>query len=153
MIKVLDNIERQIGWLIAADNDDAFGIARGFVPAQPKPDHPFPAEQLLSQIISRIKSIQNLRRRLLAQFAVRPAGRLRADPLARYFIEAMADAYVKERGTRPPRGRSGPFVNLVAAAWRDRRFPIPAETPLEDWLGLKVEVLPDNATKKIRSSR
>jgi hypothetical protein len=153
MVKLLDNIDRQIGWLVAGDDDDdddyhASEIAEGFVPAigsVPEPGHVYPAEPLVSELIYAIKSISLLRRILLAQFAIRPAGRQRADPLARYFIEAMADAYVNSRGTHPPRGRSGPFVNLIAAAWRDRGFPIPSEPPLEDWLGQKVEVLPDNA--------
>ena len=106
-----------------------------------------PVAGLLAQTIENIKETGLLAAEL-RRFEIAPPPPSRSDPLARYFVEAMAEAHIARLSRTPPRGRSGPFVNLLAAAWRDLQFPWPPrDTPLEDWLGRKVEALPVLATK------
>jgi len=106
-----------------------------------------PVAGLLVQTIENIKETGLLAAEL-RRFDIVPPPPSRSDPLARYFVEAMAEAHIARLSRPPPRGRSGPFVNLLAAAWGDLDFPWPRrDTPLEDWLGRKVEALPILRTK------
>ena len=85
---------------------------------------------------------------VLRRFDIAPPPPPRSDPLARYFVEAMAAAYKAMHALQPPRSRKGPFVDLLAAAWLDLDFPWPSpDTSLEGWLGQKAEALPTLATK------
>jgi hypothetical protein len=127
IIKLLDTIDRQAaGWIDPADDEHTTRLSNVFVPTFKRVPGFRSPERLLSQVFSDIQSIRKLRRQLTSRFTISRAER--GDQLARYFIEVMASTYKNGRGKRPPRGRSGPFVNLVAAAWRDLGFPIPVET-------------------------
>lgn len=122
--------------VVAAD------IAAGFA-------HP-DASSVIGLLVPAIECINEMRALAieLRRFDIAPPPPSRSDPLARYFVEAMAAAYKAIRALQPPRSRKGPFVDLLAAAWLDLDFPWPSpDTSLESWLGQKAEALPTLATK------
>ncbi len=55
-----------------------------------------------------------------------PIGRMpalgRVRPLERYFVEGMQLSWTEFTGEDAPASKSGPFVDLVLAAWSDLRF-------------------------------
>lgn len=67
--------------------------------------------------------------------------------LAWFFIHQMASQY-RDMFDRPtPRGNTGPFVELVAAAWTDLGWPVPRDRTghthnVADWLGTQIEKHP-----------
>ena len=133
--RLLTIVERAAGWLPPGDAADvAAAMAAGFK----NPD----ASSVIGPLVQIIENIneQRLLAAELRRFDIAPPPPSRSDPLERYFVEAMGAAHVAILLSPPPRSRSGPFVNLLAAAWRDLGFPgPPRDTPLEDWLGQKVE--------------
>ena len=117
-------------------------IAAGFA-------HP-DASSVIGLLVPAIECINEMRALAieLRRFDIAPPPPSRSDPLARYFVEALAAAYKAIRALQPPRSRKGPFVDLLAAAWLDLDFPWPSpDTSLESWLGQKAEALPTLATK------
>jgi hypothetical protein len=64
-----------------------------------------------------IEDIKSLRTSPLRHLAIANAPPTNSDPLARYFISAMGEAYPGYRGKKHPMGRTGPFVNFLEAAW------------------------------------
>lgn len=60
-----------------------------------------------------------------------------------YFILHAALGYGALTNKPAPIGRSGPFVNLLAAAWMDFGWPVPPrQTDISGWLGQQVEKHP-----------
>ena len=137
LAKFLDKFDRETAWLTADDVAVvASEIAEGFTLTDTTGSVATPLVQILEDIHSLRSWAAELRR-----FDIAPPPPSNSDPLARYFVEAMAAAYVALKGTQPPRSRKGAFSSLLEAAWIDLKFPEPSsETSIESWLGQKVEV-------------
>jgi hypothetical protein len=143
LLRLLAIVERYAARL---PPDDAAEVAADMAAGFKIPDAS-PVAGLLSQIIENINETRFLATEM-RRLDMAPPPPSRSDPLARYFVEAMAEAHVARLSRPPPRSRIGPFVRLLAAAWRDLGFPQPPrDTPPEDWLGQKVEALPVLTTK------
>jgi hypothetical protein len=118
----------------------AADLAVGFV----TPDPTFSIAQPLVHIIEDIASLRSWAVELRKRASIAPPPPSRSGPLARYFIDAMADAHRAWREVQPPSGRTGPFVDLLEAAWLDLGFPKPVDKEGDDlalkvWLGMRVE--------------
>ncbi len=122
------------------DAANAADIAEGF-------ENSDPAVSIVAPLVAVIEDIKSLQTSTLRRLAVATPPPTNSDPLARHFISAMGDAYLRFRGKQPPRGRTGPFVRLLQAAWIDLGFPTPITNDrfgrgpkdLNEWLGLKVQ--------------
>ena len=114
-----------------------------------------PAVSIVQSLVQMIESLNGFRSwaATLPSIALPPPPN--SDPLARYFVEAIGIAYLVRRRKQPPHGRTGPFVNLLAAAWLDVGFPVPRRRRdhLWDWLGKKAEALPVLTTKQSSQRR
>jgi hypothetical protein len=128
LIKILDKARP----LLAGDPDD---LAAGLVAI--KRDRS--AAKAIDQLDAWI-------RYLLDGFQLIEPSTARSNPLAGHFIDAMAQVYFRYRGEPAPRGRSGPFVDLVVDAWGDLRFSEPSTgreqktiPDLDRWFGHKIE--------------
>jgi hypothetical protein len=143
LLRLLEIVRRYVKRLPPGDAAAvAADMATGF-----KIPEASPLAGLLVQTIESIKEASLLAEEL-RRLDIAPPPPSRSDPLARYFVEAMAEAHVALLSRPPSHSRMGPFVHLLASAWRDLAFPRPLrDTPLEDWLGRKVEALPVLATK------
>jgi hypothetical protein len=140
LIKLLKNIERdaaKLKWLPAGDvSAVAAELSEGFAAT----DATSLVVEPLVNILENIDGLRSWTTGLQARVRIAPAQPSHSDPLARQFIEAMATAHRAWRGTEPPSGRTGRFVNLLEAAWADIGFPDPPPTiELKEWLGAKVE--------------
>jgi len=148
LFELLDNVERDAAkkWFPTGDVAVAAAdISEGFV----KPDDvAVSMVQPLVQIIDGINSLRSWAAEL-RRFDIIRSPPSNSDPLARCFVEAMGTAYLARRKKQPPHGRTGPFVDLIAAGWLDLGFPPPpSKADLKDWLGRKTEALPVLTTKK-----
>jgi hypothetical protein len=131
--RFLTTFARSTGWLSPGDEAEAAAdMAAGFKNR----------DAAIRLLVPTLECINELR--LLAaelnRLGIAPPPPSHSDPLARYFVEAMATAYKAICGRKPPRSRKGPFVDLLATAWLDLGFPWPPpNTSLDVWLGQKVE--------------
>lgn len=103
----------------------------------------------IQSILHTIESVQDLREwgASLRRFKIAQPSPSRSDPLARHFVDLMVDMYRRYRKKEPPRGRTGPFADFLAAAWIDLKFPVPKaeDGKAKDvitWLGQKAEKAP-----------
>ena len=142
MIKLLKNIERDSAkWFPTGDVASAAAdLSIGF--ATKKDD--VSIIQPLVQIIEDINLVRAWSAELNKHASIASPPPPRSDPLARNFVEAIAVAYRSRRKKQPPSGRTGPFVDLLEAAWLDLDFPKPTDEEgfdpaLKVWLGMKVE--------------
>jgi hypothetical protein len=76
----------------------------------------------------------------VGQWEVLPPQPSRFDPFTRYFIQSVFGIWRKAKGRPPGISANGPFVKLLAAAWKDLQLPIPEgcsgdEQDLIRWLG------------------
>jgi hypothetical protein len=121
-------------------------LATGFAPSEA--DLVTPLMRVMDDLNSLLSWTAELRK-----FEIAPPPPSSSEPLSRAFIEMMGRAYVARLDKQPPKSRAGPFVNLIAAAWLDLRFPLPKPRKivgagedrterLKGWLGPKVEQLP-----------
>jgi hypothetical protein len=119
----------------------------------PKPHDP--AVSVVQPLVHMIESLILFRSWAAELPGVAPPPPSNSDPLARNFVEAIGIAYLAHRKKQPPHGRTGPFVNLLAAAWLDVGFPVPRRRreDLSDWLGKKAEALPVLTMKKSYQTR
>jgi hypothetical protein len=138
LIGLFDHVEREVAEIFPAENDEgtknddatkAAEIAVGFGAG---------AATALVQIIEGFGSLASWVAEL-RRIGIAEPPPSRSDPLARSFIDAMASAYRARCGEQPPATRSGPFVDLLAAAWSDLGLLVPAGSDLPEWLGTKVE--------------
>jgi hypothetical protein len=114
-----------------------------------------PAVSVVQPLVHMIESLNVFRAWAAVLPGVAPPPPSNSDPLARYFVEAIGIAYLARRRKQPPHGRTGPFVNLLAAAWLDVGFPVSRrrQDDLWDWLGKKAETLPVLTTKQSSQNR
>jgi hypothetical protein len=66
------------------------------------------------------------------------------DPLVTHFIRLIPQMWQDLKGAPPGISANGPFVRLLAAAWKDLSFPVPddnrgEEQELVSWLGTRAE--------------
>jgi hypothetical protein len=141
LIKLLKNVERDSAkWFPTCDVAAAAAdLSVGFAG---KDDAS--VIQPLVQIIESLNSLRDWSAELNKRASLTSPPPSRSDPLARYFVEAMAVAHLARRKKQPPSGRTGPFVDLLEAAWLDLGFPKPTDEEgfdhtLKVWLGTKVE--------------
>jgi hypothetical protein len=151
LLKLLEIVERDAAKCFPAGDAGAAAadLSLGFV----KTADAISVVQPLVEIIGNIDSLRTWGTELQKRASIAPSPASHSDPLARYFIQAMRVAYLARRKKQPPRGRSGPFIRLLAAAWLDLGFPRPpaSKDDLEGWLGQKVqdlEELPVLTTKQ-----
>ena len=125
LVKALDKVQP----LLDADLDD---LAAGFVAV--KQDR---------SAARAIEQIGSWTRYLGEEFRLIEPSPSRSDPLARNFIEALVQIYIRYRGEPAPCGRSGPFVDLVVDGWIDLCFVTEQEQKkipdLDRWIGHKIE--------------
>jgi hypothetical protein len=136
--RLLNNLEQDTaGWLPEGDTAViAADVAQGFATN--------PNTSVVAPLVEIVENINSLRASayMLRQFQIEPSPPSRSDPLARAFLKALGKAVESLTERHPPRSRESAFVSLAAAAWLDLDFPPPRfDTPLEDWLGAKVERL------------
>lgn len=143
LMTLLDNIESN-----AADdwfpNDDVAAAAADLSVGFATPEPTFSIAQALVHIIEDIISLRSWAVELRERAIIASPPPSRSDPLARYFIDALAAAHIAWRELEPPSGRTGPFVDLLEAGWLDLGFPKPVDKEGDDsalkiWLGTKVE--------------
>jgi hypothetical protein len=134
VLGLLDGVEREAAGLFPGDAaTNAAEIDQGFA------SNNRASIQSLVQIMEGVKFLSEHAAEL-RRIGIADPPPSNSDPLARYFIDAMAKAYIKRLGRRPGSGRKGPFVDLVTAAWIDLGFPQPESSDdLQEWLGTKVE--------------
>jgi hypothetical protein len=139
LVKLLKTIERDAAKCFPAGDAAAAAadLSLGFVKTD---DATTSIVQPLVHIIGEIDSLRTWGAELQKRAHIAQSPASHSDPLARHFIAAMGVAYLARIKKKPPRGRSGPFIRLLAAAWRDLGLPTPSpDTDLEDWLGKKVD--------------
>jgi hypothetical protein len=141
--KTLDKIDRLTRWL--PNKADVAGLAadlsRGVAPAG--------SRSAIQSLVHTIEATRDLRQwgAALREFKIAKAPPSHSDPLAKHFINLMARMFRFYRKKDPPRGRTGPFVHFLVAAWTDLKFPVPKDNdgnPIDfvTWLGQKVEKVP-----------
>lgn len=109
-------------------------LAAGF---EPGPHHS--AAPALSQIYLNLSLLREWSDEL-KKFRIKKAAPSNSDPLGRHFVTLMCDLFRSRMRQYPPAGRTGPFVEALAAAWEDLRLPQPPSSKeLITWLGQKVE--------------
>jgi len=146
-LDALEAIDLDSRWLRARDPRK---LSLGFY-ASPELLSP-PPSGLLVRIIECLNEIEECRRFLREHHKVRVmtagvAGNNQV--LLQLFVSKMVDFHLRQIGSLPPKGRTGPFVRLMEDAWRCLGFPNVPETAL----GNMVAKLPRSAQSFRRRPR
>jgi len=133
-LKTVDNIAARARMISAKDVADLASLSAGF---ETGPDGSVvPA---LSQITANLKSLREWNDELKKSTLRKPRPS-HSDPLGRHFVELMSALFHYRLRRYPPAGRTGPFVEALAAAWEDLNLTMPPPSKeLISWLGQKVE--------------
>jgi hypothetical protein len=136
-LQIIDRVDQETPWLRSMDARDLTLALQGSGGL----DLP-PPSLLLGQIIDALRRVHDCRQVLLEhrlELRLPPGGLILAD----LFVTNMCHFHERQTGRDAPKGKTGPFVRFMDAAWFDLKFP----ALIESTLGNMVERLPHSKRK------